>query len=161
MLLTAIMMCLAALGGLVNYFALKSTNKNKLSGYGVGKAIVFGLAVGFLYAYTTKGGTGIGHWDAAWTAFVMGFGSESIIGKLVGMYGQRRANKSAEKKVADRRSGKPVAEDDDDAHGVDEIGEPETDTKPKTDPGEATVEKDEPEKEAKNDGRSPDDKNNA
>jgi len=76
---------------------------------------------------------------------------------LVGAYFQQWI----EKKVADRRSKKPDAEDDDDAHGVDEIGEPETDTKPKTDPGEATVEKDEPEKEAKNDGRSSDSKNNA
>ncbi len=95
--LTAIMIGIAALGALVNYFLLKRTNERTFTIYGFLKASVFGAAVGFIYAFSTQGGTGIGHWDAAWTAFIMGLGAESIIGKLKGYMDNRALTKTAKK----------------------------------------------------------------
>lgn len=98
-IITLIMMGAALLGSLFNYCLHKAgaATAAKYSKWGVFRAIVLGIGFGFLAAWKTQGGGGLSHWEAAGMAFTAGFGVESAVGKLKGVYDKRKAKKAAAK----------------------------------------------------------------
>lgn len=72
------------LGGLANYGAMKKQKGTSMTKEGTGKAALIGLIAGFLFWLEVPGTGQVYQISFTITAFILGLGGETALGKLIG-----------------------------------------------------------------------------